>query len=121
MDGSWNSEHFATLLESIARGDQRTTLERRLHYQASAGQPADQPVAPRKIGGKRGRTQCEFGYQGAFLGKPMCQIAIACRVNDIQAGTDYGDRRRQCGESAGVRGGIDAKSQATDDGKSTVG
>ena len=120
MDGTRNGKHLAALLQGIARGDQRATLQRRFYDQAAARQSADQPVTPRKIGGERGRAQCEFGDQGPLFGKLVRQVTIARRVDDIESGADHGNRRRRGGETAQVSGRIDAQRQSADDGETAL-
>src|SRR6185436_3522061 len=91
MDGTGNCENLATLLQGMARSDQRAAHERGFYHEAAARQSADQAIPAGKVRSQCGCAQRELGYQGAFVGQPVCQIAIACRIDDVESGTDYGD------------------------------
>ncbi len=91
VDRTGNRKHVAPLLRGEARGDQRAAGERRLDDQHAARETADQPVAARKVARKRRRAQREFRNDAALSGEPVREVAVARRIDAVDAGADDRD------------------------------
>ena len=117
MDRTWNGEHFAPLLQSLPRGDQRSAVERCLHDQTAARQAADHAIATGKVcrqaaafragTPRRARPRCE----------PVRELAIARRVNLVQARCRLPRCSRRAAQATPMCRAVDSERQPADDRK----
>ena len=109
MNGTGNGEHVAALLARKSRGDERARRQRCLDDEHTAGQTAQQAIAPRKVFLPRRRSGPILGEQCSAFRDCARQRSIARRVDAIGAGANDGNRRSRTGESAFVRRRVDAE------------
>ena len=121
MDGARDGEHFPPLFPGQASGDERAALQRCFHHQHAARQPADDAIAAWKILRHGWRTKGELGNYRTVRGELIGQIAVACRINNIQAGTHYRNRRGASVQATAMRCRIDTQRHAADNCKSGIG
>jgi hypothetical protein len=115
MDRAGNREYIATLIARESRRDERSGRQRRFDDEDAAGEAADQAIALREVLPARGRARQVFRNERAFACDALREVAVARRVDAIEAGADDRQRRRVASERALVRCGVDADRQSGDD------
>ncbi len=121
VDASGDGEDLASLPGRQRRGLQGAASERRLDDQRAAGEPADHPVAARKILAARPAARGKLRYQGAPLTDAIGQPGVLAGIDLVESGAADGHRPASRLQGAFVARRIDSNSQAAGDRESAAG
>ena len=124
VDGARDGKHVAALLQRHAGGNQRARLQRGLHHQSAAREACNQPVALRKVCGKRWGAQVVFTQDHPLPHDLVRQSPMLFRIDPVQPGADH----RHSGDGVpaspldlqrtGMRRGVNTQRHAGDYGES---
>jgi len=120
-DGAGDGHYLASGFQRLTCGDQRAALQGGFYHQAAARQAGDDAVTAWKVLRQRAHAQRKLGQDQALLGNLVRQLAVAGRVDAVDAGADHGDGMAAGLQCAFVGGGVDTASQTADDGVALCG
>ena len=121
--GEWieagNGKNLASRFRRQPRRDQRTAAQGRFDHQAAQPEAGDDAVAARES------SDASAGVPNGKFADDHCSLFcnftgqgfVACRIEAVGTGADYGDRARRRRQCAAMGGGIDAQREAADDGQ----
>ncbi len=121
VDGAWDGEDIAVLVERGGGGDHGAPFNARFHDECRNGNAADDPVAAGKIHGVRFGSHFIFGDQSPRVRDPFRQRAVLGRVDPVNARANDRDGAALGPEGRAMRARIDAACQTADDGQAFPG